>query len=488
GEAGLFDVPESGPGPEKVDVQLRRGLAIEGTVRDTSDEPIAGVQVRVFPNFTGNEGYQWAASYVWQEAPLSHTDENGRFLLEGATPGKLWLQAWAPDYGTSGARVEGVEGQRLQGVVISFAGASISGVFLDENGEPIHGANVNAQGPVNSQNQGWWHAPTDGLGRFRFRGLKEGSYNLSAWSTYGTPQPQNAIPTGSEGVIFRLQASQSLCGEAMSLLTSRALERFRLRIYPRQDGSGKEMGVTSWDGELRSPEGRFERPISPGRYVVAVSAAGHAPRFERDVIVEANVPPAPLLFQLDGGASVRGTVFDAAGKPVPGQRVQCRPQRAPGQTHSREDGMMSGQDTTDDKGRYIIEGLATGTYVVQARMRGRSGGGTGQALVVVRGMETADRDVHILPTGKLLVRVIDEEDRPIAGVFCQFQDADGSWIGGANATDDQGVATSQPLRMGPATLHTYHGTYECDPMPVAVEADKTLPVNVVMRKKETPPR
>lgn len=487
GESKPVDVPVGGPAPPRVDVTLRQGATIAGEVKDRLDKPLAGVQVRLYPNFTGKEGYSFATNYVWNESPFVYSDEKGRFAIAGALPGQMWLNGWHQSYGWTGTSVQAVEGQRVEGILLSFAGARISGLLLTADGDPVPGANVNANGPTSApeERRQWRSTVTDNLGRFCLAGIEDGTYNLQAWSPMGQPPPLLGIPAGSENVEMRLKPAQTLSGEVTSLLSGRPIERFTLFLQPQQDGQdGPVRGDTWWNGELRAPDGRFDRRVSAGVYTVMVKAAGHAPQTIRDVLVEENYPPPRLSFRLEGGGTISGVLRDAEGKSLPNVNMQANPYFPPGSRPTDAQWMRAQNDLTDSRGRFILEGMAPGTYVLQANLGKR---GAVSAQVTLQGFESVERDLQLLPTGSVLVLVVDEAGHPVSNVYVQFTEPEnGNWLGWANPTGQDGRTTSQPMPMGPARGQTWHeeNRYQPATFDVVVESGKTTQVRVVVKKTE----
>ncbi|MGQ0613720.1 MAG: carboxypeptidase regulatory-like domain-containing protein [Planctomycetaceae bacterium] len=488
GESKPLDVPADGAPPGDVLLELPAGFRIEGDVRDGQDRPLPDVQVRLYPGqaWGGEKAtYQFVYQYIWQEATATYSDAGGRFVVDAAMPGRQqWLAAMSATLGWSGVQVDGVEGQRVTGVQISFAGSRITGTLLTAGGEPVPFANIQAQGPLNAKEQSWRHVVTDGLGRFHLGGLKEGSYNLSAYTAYGSPPPLQGIPGGTENVEMRLAAMQTIRGRVRSLLTRRPLDRFTLLILPQPAarGSRRVQPPTSWQGEMRSPDGEFERSVAPGTYVVMVRAAGHAPGIARDVVVEENVAPRRIELDLDGGASLRGLVKDPEGRPARFVPVQMRRFLDPGESGGPEESLSQMQDQTDASGRYIFEGVGPGRYLLTVNLGRR---GSGVAPATVRGSEVVETDLQILPTGKVRFTVKDEEGKPLAAVSLSLQDDSGQWLGWARWTDDTGITIVEGIRQGRCKAILFHQReeYVADPVEVEVIPDATVSYEVTARKK-----
>ncbi len=485
GEKHPIEVPAGGPAPADVRVRLSEGLAVEGEVRDREDRPLASVSVQL-QSWEMAPGFQFASQYRWQENPVTCTDEQGRFKLRGALPGKQWLQAYHVTYGWTGQQVEGAEGQRLTDVRVSFAGGMIEGRILTAARESVGRAQVQARGPKNTPQMTQRYVETDGLGRFRLGGLPEGQYDIFAnLQTGGSADPALDIQTGRTDVEIVLKPTQALLGEVRSSVSGRPLERFYLAIQAdaaqMQEARSRRQVMSQWQNWIQAPDGRFEITVAPGRYQVVAKAPGHQPRVLERVVVEELVPPVPLDIVLDAGGGIEGTLRDTEGKPVANVGIQARPFR--GTAVQQSDWMLGGNDQTDDRGRFFLEGLGAGTYIVQANM-GRRGSAT--ARVSVAGAEMVRCDLALVPTGTLQLKAVDEEGKPVPGIYFQFMDDDQNWLGWAQETDQNGEAQSQPMRAGPATLTAYteQQQWTCDPMRVEIVSGRVVTVEVVMKKKE----
>jgi protocatechuate 3,4-dioxygenase beta subunit len=487
GEYGPIRIPEGGPVPDGIDVTLKHGLTVTGEVRDVQDRPLPSIRVQLQRSGWRIKGYKWVQQYRWSENPLWYTDEQGRFELRGAMAGKHWLSAWHQSYGWAGTQIEGVEGQRIPDVIISFAGATITGVFTTANGDPVPGGWVYAKGPKNTPRPLSRWTQADSLGRFKLAGLKEGDYDVNGSSSFGQPEPLKDIPAGTQDVELKLRVTQVLLGEVTSVLTGRPLERFYLSIRAERTSRSRRLPgyrrPSSWSGWLRTPDGEFERPVTPAKYQLTLKAPGHAPRVVKDVIVEENIAPQKIFVTLDAGGGIEGVVTDQEGKPLKNAYVRANVYRAPGEPQQPTDWMLTGTDRTDSKGRYFIQGMAPGTYLVTINLGSR---GATTAQVSVAGSEMVRRNLQLLPTGTVVLRVVDEDGKPIQGVYFQFRDENGRYIGWANQTNQDGIARSGPLRMGPAAVSAYHRKreYVVDSFHVTVRSGKTVTVDVVMQKRE----
>ncbi|MHC4408307.1 MAG: carboxypeptidase regulatory-like domain-containing protein [Planctomycetota bacterium] len=485
GEFGPITVQLGVPPPVDIKVTLREGVTVEGEVRDTQDNPIPNIKVELQRWFFQAKGYKWVTRYVWYENPSWYSDEKGKFILKGAIPGSLWLSVWDTNYGWTGKQVKGEEGQRIDGLILSFAGESIEGIFLDHNGEPVPGAWINAQGPKNTPQKTWRWTSTDALGRFKLAGLKPGDYDLKGSLHNSQAEPLKDIPAGTTGVELKLKSTQVLRGSVLSVLSGRPLTQFMVQINVQKAPGRRNRGGTSWSGEIKSPDGKFERPVKPGTYTVVVKSRGHAPQVINGVVVEEHVPPQEQHFQLDQGGGIQGVLRGADGKPLKSHWIQAQVLRSPGEQRQPYDHMMGGYDTTDMEGRYFIEGVAPGSYRIQVNMGNR---GSATAVVSVSGSENVRQDLQLVPAGYVVFKALDKDTGdPIRNVYFQIHDPNtNAWVGWSRQTDANGSSRSNPLRAGEARVTPYHGQYVSEPFIIHIESSKTINVTVEMKKKPKP--
>lgn len=154
-------------------------------------------------------------------------------------------------------------------------------------------------------------------------------------------------------------------------------------------------------------------------------------------------PPPPLTLTLAAGATVLGRVVDADGKPLSAYMVQWHSQdpKAPGW----------GNTTTDEEGRFRLEGVpATGIQVFAQSSRGRGGGANQKLDPPLQPGEV--RDGVELKVGKLSYLrgvAVDESGKPAANASLFVQGAVAQVVG----TNEDGVfdvaVPAGPYEIGP---------------------------------------
>jgi hypothetical protein len=138
-------------------------------------------------------------------------------------------------------------------------------------------------------------------------------------------------------------------------------------------------------------------------------------------------------------AIISGTVIDAVTRqPVKGAQVRAR-NLSPGQSGAPR----AGSSTTDAEGRFTIDGLTEGRYIIFASLEGYvgqhvAGAGLSSRLITVGpGQHTNDLLVELTPGAVISGHVKSAESKPLAGVAVEllryFQSDGGKQLRGVNA-------------------------------------------------------
>jgi hypothetical protein len=107
--------------------------------------------------------------------------------------------------------------------------------------------------------------------------------------------------------------------------------------------------------QVKDALGNFELDgLSPGRYVLVASAQGRPPTQSSAIEVESGRKTSGVRITVGKGATVSGTVTDRATKQaIAGVRVRLDGVSGAG---------AGGSTTTDEQGRYSLEGVPTGAF------------------------------------------------------------------------------------------------------------------------------
>jgi hypothetical protein len=303
------------------------------------------------------------------------TDEDGRFEIPGATPSSPLLIAKAGYVTTTFVPARGSAAQ----VIRVARGGVIAGRVIDPEGNPAIGARIRAA-LTSAPGSAASTTETDDLGDFRIAGLAPGRYAVTAMVQW----PAVLTAADFERVRAMAQPGRSL---AVTLAEGQNGETVIVDVRSGDETSGVNLRVGSSNVNLRvdpfDDSSALNFQIAEGRAVTAAleramkahMEANAGPRGaamrrgigSREMYFRAapSVPtgwgpdttPPPPLMTASGGA-ITGVVSDSAGEPVQGVRLRAlQVRRENGQTIAR----LATLRTTDDRGRYRLFGLPSGS-------------------------------------------------------------------------------------------------------------------------------
>jgi protocatechuate 3,4-dioxygenase beta subunit len=324
------------PAPEPSSIQAGRA---SGAVRDTAGQPIEHVELTASP-----KGKPWG-----RRSPRAVSDEAGRFELHELQPGGWTIKARRSgflDLQTEPFDLPG--GEHHGDVVITLEPtARLSGVLLDPDGQPARLHEVEA-----------WEADgsdeldttlTDGQGRFLFDDLPPGAGEVRAHR--GARADAQLVGGEEVQVELQLRESASLFGVVRDA-AGRPVEA-EVKVYS-DDGA-------HWDVDT-DEQGRYrfdDLPPVTGRVFARQSGRGYGVPAELQV-ARGEVRELDLVL---GDGRLRGRVLHVtSGAALPGVKVSAYRDLDPGQ--GRGPKSSNSHATTDEAGRYELEGLLPGDHRV----------------------------------------------------------------------------------------------------------------------------
>ncbi len=386
-----------------VELTLRSGALLRGTVLDAGGKPVA--DARVWVSATGDE----------RPTGFARTDGDGRFELSGVSPGRRTVSA-SDDQGRQVAKSLEVEAG-TRSVELRFAGGvEVSGRVVDDAGLGVAAAEV----ALESDAGGGWRggrpeADSAADGSFTITGVAPGRYRLhAAKEGFARARLEPAVEVSSSairGLEVRLEQGTTLSGRILGLELD-DLAQVEVR-------AGRQAGRVDFEG------GYAIDHLSSGEVVVSASIPGSGRGVTRRITVEEGVPEMVLDLELGSGYALSGTVL-VGEQPVAGATVRL----------SSSTVRTSGSATTDPQGRFQIEGLEAGFYNLWVRSW-ESGAAHTDHLELL-----GDDDVVIqLGTGRVAGQVRDTANgEAVPGVRLsltdQGQDPSTRGFGGKTATSD----------------------------------------------------
>ncbi|MCA9675126.1 MAG: carboxypeptidase regulatory-like domain-containing protein, partial [Myxococcales bacterium] len=389
----------------------------EGVVLDITGGPIADAHVRVGGDRWGGAG---GTCYT-------RSRDDGTFacwVQPGGTRASARADGYTWGWGqgvASGARIE----------ILLTPESSLGGVVVDAaTRAPVPGATVRLSGEWGPSGRVF----TDADGRFRFTHLAPDRYRPIA-------EIAGAYGEAAESVLIGLaQSRDDLVVELHPAATVSG------KVVVKGDGGpGQDCWVSLNRDDGRSyndgthDDGRVElAAVQPGSYEVSMwcdrslSLAPYPP-------VVVGTEPVEVVWEVDAGLRVRGTVKDEAGQPIADAQVWARTVGGDPRAARAGAGETTGRD-----GGFEVEGLRAGQLEISASAEGYVDAPEPTKLEL-----TGDATVELtLASGGVVEgTVLDVDGHPVSGPVTVRARGD-QWGARATARDDGGF-TVRGLQPGP---------------------------------------
>lgn len=351
---------------DDVVLELPSGGHVTGVVRDEKGEPVGGVSVNV-------RGPRWGGN--------AKTNDEGRFRLDDVAVGEYRIVAqrgWSEQMRAPGATDDDTAGERIEiradetteiDLVVESQGGVITGRVLDEDGEPVADAFVDATRESDSAaasaagrrgraRWGSWNKQpvlTDADGRFTLEDLAEqATYTVHANRKGGGEAMAEGAAPGTD-VELRIE-STGVLGGVVKLAGGGAPERFEVSV------KDEKAGIYESDRYLRTDGTWTLTNLPAGTFEITVTAAEGNAKVEK-VELTAGGEKTDVEITLVPRITVTGTLVDAeTGQPVPGLKVTIS--GGGGFSFGGNDVKADQKDISDAQGRFEVEDAATGKVSV----------------------------------------------------------------------------------------------------------------------------
>lgn len=488
---------------EDLEILLHRGSSLSGVVRSAAG-PVQDASVVVFESYSNSAyasdgSFEELANSLEDSVGLSMferrravTDADGRFRLEGLSPGPRVVQVKHPSFITKSVEpVEVAEATHHDNFVIVLeAGGGIEGTVFDASGFPLAGAEVMA----GSREQVLDPVRADGLGIYRFEHVEPGEYVLAVGRSEEATLPNlmdyagfGDEPDGTHVVVVAgAVTKQDLRLEKGGAITGivRANGKPRKGVLVSIFRRGITLGpLTQVDTNAK---GRYVfEDIEPGDYGLKfVAASGrelHRATFSvaPGVVIEHDVELPDAMLQ--------GRVIDSDGDPISGVRLTAVAV-ADGSILGIDDSdwviEMEPDATSDADGRFRIEELRPGDYRVVGK-------GTlwieNSVEVTVDAERGADVELRLSPGGSIRVQLVDAASGDkIEWPIIELADPDGNAIEPTFSFDDESLDFTWEnfvgLKPGTYRLRAAAAGYAIYDAKVEIEAGKSIEHKVPMRR------
>ncbi len=434
-EPSTIIVPQPA-GADPLSITLQHVATVSGTVLDWSGAPAKGASV------AQSFGMGDLARMMRPDhrEPKADVDEQGHYVLENLTPGKLDLVAKSETAAASEpVALELAPGETRTGVDLKLRqGGRLTGEVFAADGKPAIGARVMAQMPMSPTSQHF--SETDAKGHFEIEHLEAGS-----WQAIYMPWMSRDAEAPSGNDMSKVIADMKMTmadikdGEETHVVLG-APPANPVRIHGRIAAAGVPVtgvalnfvadGMKNMSGlkfVSTDAQGRYDAKLdAAGRYLATVQKIGSVGA-QQSYELSIKVPEVEdFTFDVDLPlGAISGRVYDSDDKPASKTRVSLTP------TGAVPTGMLLGgrysEMTTDENGNFVLEWLKPGDYSVAAggAMFGGLLGDTNplgreMKLLTVHENERIDHyDFHLKASGTIKGLVKDKSGNPIAsaGIF-----------------------------------------------------------------------
>jgi protocatechuate 3,4-dioxygenase beta subunit len=364
-----------------------------------SGEPLANARVMLTP--TGKT----------LGRPLqTRTDASGAFILSMAASGPYAVSVekgnfqGLESFPSGAATLTPTPGKRYESVFRLTPFSTISGVVLDEGGEPATDIRVQAIGNMRSQTsaQDTRSTITNDLGEFRLHGVVPGVYYVVAHPKAAPccSSARIADPLNAENYVDTFYPRSSKISEALAVkvgagqeLQSIDIHLIKLRIQVAQALDLTQFATIDSD--------------------TASFTEGDEPRLNAEASDDSALPSPSAT------STVSGDVVDRlSGRPVKDAEVILR--------NMRDSGDVPYVSNSNSVGHFLIKGVNPGRYRVLALrdgflpgLYGLATSATGEDLIVRQKQDTGDILLTVTPTAVIGGQVLNLNEEPLADVRVQ---------------------------------------------------------------------
>ncbi|MHC4955216.1 MAG: carboxypeptidase regulatory-like domain-containing protein [Planctomycetota bacterium] len=357
------DDPNRIDGPEVV----VRGVVLLG------GKPVAGAKVQLRRSQPSDPALRlpWndPRSKTESPAPLAETeaDEDGRFLMRAARRTHITVGAYHDGTGYAEARLfVPKEGDPGEVTINLHEGYAITGIVIDEKGEPAEGVKLTCASGGYQSYPFLQTAETGADGKFGFGTLGRSGHTLTIEKEgYPTLQRSFSVPQ-----IRELQVELVVGGELKGTLKDDGgAPIVDARLLLRTGDTTRS--AAGYVQALTDAQGAYAIPLAPPgaihSAVIEHDRWGRRTSTQGDVLLPQTVvksgETATWDIELKSGVTVRGTIVDRdTGKPVPDARITLLRNAAGARNYTEVR-----HERSDTTGRFAVEHILEGTYAIEVK-------------------------------------------------------------------------------------------------------------------------
>lgn len=382
-------LPEVSPsGVAAVELILRRGVAVSGTVRDEAGRPIAGAMI------------DCSSMSVADQVT---SDAEGRFRFPALSPGAYLVTAEGPRHAGGNPKVIEVAELEVTGVELTLpTGGILAGVVVQRAGEPAPYALVRAT----ASTRGEFRSPprwvtADATGRFELGGLPRQALQLRASDERASSE---LVEVSLVEVARRdeLRVVLDITGSIRGVVVDERGEpvpevQVRAEGRQRPRSAGELFLGRTWRATTDSSGAFAFHGVPDEDHVLSLGDSSASDELSATRYVRPGATGIKLVLRQTG--AVVGRLVDGAGKPVPGPVYVMLSDRGP---------------AISSAAAFRLTDVAPGSYQLQLRAPGL-GERTLPQVKVAAGETLELGDVAIDAGRRIVGRVVDLQGRPVVG-------------------------------------------------------------------------
>lgn len=377
--------------------------ALQVSVVTPLGNPVPSARVNIYP-LTSSEGESVCTCPRCRQRRSLEVSPEGLFearLDPGLYGVEVRAEGWQPEE-VKEVAVGAGETRALE--VRLEPGRTIAGRVIDQEGSPLAGASIQllSRGAGIPEDE----AVSDQDGRFQFKSLPEGAFDIRAELSGYVESTVRDIPTETDDLILVMKDGYAIRGR-LEGETETLGERVRIQL-----NRGRSMRFHSVNTiDLDEKKGFLISDLEKGTYSLKATSGDYLSDWIEDVEAVEPDKAEPVTLTVYRGARISGRVLDRkSGRPLSGVSMSLMPSA---------DRRVLAFKTTDEKGRYELGPLPSGDFLLRGRLRADyfSRYRIEQSVTLAAGEELSGMDFEI-DTGREVSFsgvVADEANQPIAG-------------------------------------------------------------------------
>lgn len=292
------------PGLNALDIILKQGSSISGTIKDMAGIPVQNADIRIQPH---NEGYSKGLKDLFKKN--YRPSESGIFKIGDLPEGSYTLAIHSHDalpFIMDIYDLKSGENKDLGEIKLN-PGLKITGSVEDEAGEKIESAKVTAMLSGVAGKSFSKKSESQKDGSFTISGLKEGIYTLKTEAEGYGRDIKKGIRAGTSKLSITLASAGKIGGKVLDE-KGFPIEKFYIFVESEDKITEKEKGKYY---TFSTESGHYEiSDLKPGLYRLRAGATGFAEEVVEKVEASGETERDGIDFILKKGGKVEGYVFD----------------------------------------------------------------------------------------------------------------------------------------------------------------------------------